>query len=69
MTRNRDDFCITCALRNGAIGALAILALMTALGHVIAANKADASMRAAAMGNVTFTDSPVQVASNTARRG
>ena len=69
MTRNRDDFCTVQALRNGTVGALAILVLMAALGSVIAANKADASMRAAAMGNVVFTDNPVQVASNAARRG
>lgn len=62
MTRNRDDFTTGQAFMNGIIGACAILALMVALGSTIAANKADADMRAAAMGNVIFTDDPTHLA-------
>ena len=70
MTRNRDDLSTFQALLSGAVGAVLILALMCGLATLIAANKADASMRAAAMTKVTFTDEATRLAdANTGRRG
>ena len=70
MTRNRDDFSAMQAIMNGIMGAMAITVLMVALGSTIAANKADAEMRRAAMGAVTFTDDPTLLAAaGSNRRG
>ena len=70
MTRNRDDFTLFEALRAGAVGLFAILAIMIALGAVIEEGKEEAAMKsnAQAVGGVDFTTGTASRVANTGLR-
>ena len=69
MTRNRDDFSAPQALRTGLVGLLAIVAVMVALGAVIADQKQEALDRAmnVAASSLQFQSVQTAVAADTTR--